>query len=300
MKNITVTAVQEKAKRNMMNTTKYKDVMQCLHVVCGYDFMKEYTILEVSGHMTYNSIMSVVPKMERPSKIVVLFVNEDYYGEGTENLYYAELHEDDKKFHRCEGTTINHYRGIDNPYSVGGMEKIRKEAYRAYVIIQDDKYLCERKRQSLDCMERLKYNIANNRNRNKAYVYLDMRGSEYDKSGYDIAIVREEYRRRTRNLKAERAKADADKYDTSAATEDIAAKIKQITDKCTEIFKNPTYEKIIAIDNISYHLRILFSYYKNHCERIKDRTYSSVGAIKTRIDLMNNEITSMNEILDRI
>lgn len=299
MKNITVTATQEKAKRNMINTTKYKDVMQGLHVVCGYDFMKEYTILEVSGHMTYSSIMSVVPNMERLSKIVVLFVGRGRYGIN-EKLYYAELHDNDKRFYRCEGTTINHYNGIMNPYGVTDMERIRKEAYRAYVIIQDNKYLCEGKRQSLDCMERLKYNIANNRNHNKVYIYLDMRESKYDKSGYDIAIVREEYRRRTRNLKAERAKADADRYDASAATEDIAAKIKQIMDKCTEIFKYPTYEKIIAINNISWHLRNLFSYYKDHCERIKDRTYSSVGAIQTRIDLMNNEIISINEILDRI
>lgn len=300
MKNIAVTATQKKAKRNMMDTTKYKDVMQCLHVVCGYDFMKEYTILEVSGHMTYNSIMSVVPNMERPSKIVVLFVNKDRCEKGRENLYYAEPHDNDKRFYRYEETTINHYRGINNPYGVGDMEEIRKKASRAYVIIQDDKYLCERKRQLLDHMERLKYNIANNRNHNKAYIYLDMRESKYDKSGYNIAIVREEYRRRTHNLKAERAKADADRYDASAATEDIAAKIKQITDKCAEIFKSPTYEKIIAIDNISWHLRALFSYYKDHCKRIKDRTYSSVGAIQTRIDLMNNEITSINERLDRI
>lgn len=300
MKNIAVTAVQEKAKRNMMQTTKYKNVMQGLHVICGYDFMKEYTILEVSGHMTYNSIMSVIPNMERPSKIVVLFVGKDYCGGIHEELYYAELHDNDKKFYRCEGTTINHYNGINNPYGATDMEKIRKEAYRAYVIIQDNKYLCEGKRQSLDCMERLKYNIANNKNRNKAYVYLDMRESKYDKSGYNIAIVKEEYQRRVRILKAERAKADADRYDASAAIEDIAAKIKQITDKCAEMFANPNYEKIIAINNVSWHMRTLFSYYEDHCKRIKEKTYSTIGAIQTRIDLMNNEITSINEILDRI
>lgn len=297
MKNTTVTAIGKEAKKNMMSVSQYKDAMQCLHAVCGYDFMKEYTILEVSGHMTYNSIMSVIPNMERPSKIVVLFVGRGWYGD--EKLYYAGLHDNSKRFYRYEGTTINHYNGINNPYGVTDMEKIRKEAYKAYVIIQDDKYLCERKRQSLDCMERLKYNIANNKNRNKAYVYLDMRESKYDKSGYNIAIVKEEYQRRVRKLKSERAKADADGYDASVATEDIAAKIKQITDKCTEMFANPTYEKIVAINNVSWHMRNLFSYYEDHCKRIKEKTYSAIGAIQTRIDLMNNEITSINEVLKK-
>ena len=296
-------------KKELENLLSYdRKVLNLCHRKHGMDFCKPYEIIEGRGNFTYNMIRKLIPYTEGSCAAVMFLENQNKYRADYQKLFYVEIT-------GCGFESVDtmkgifDYRFIDDFWRKSDFEKARKNSEAHwFIVMQKHEYLTKRKTYIADLnVDRVRhkgygnsYTLMFDKRKDITYhaVYHGKRPSEadiVDKSGYIRWENVIEYKRKARAIKAERDKAKANAFDSAKETNEIGVAITDIRKRISEAVLSG--KSAMNIGEIMRKLGWLESDYRKHCNKVKDKEFQSVEAIKTSLKNMNDDITKIDSMI---
>ena len=300
-------------KNELNNLLSYSGkALQLCHEKHGMNFCKPYEIIEGYGNFTFNSIMKIIKQYAENNCEAVMFLeNKNRYRADYQKLFYVEIES-------CGFESVDtmkgcfDYRGIDDFWRKSDFEKARKisEAHW-FIVMQKREYLTNRKTYIADLnVDRVRYKGYGNcytlmfDKRKEVTYHAVFYGKTpsvnevLDKSGYIRWENVREYKRKAKALKAERDKAKANVFDCTKETDNIGVNIADIRKRISEAVLSG--KSANNISDIMWKLHWLEHDYRKHCNKIRDKEFQSVEAIENSLKHMNDDITKINTMIEKL
>ena len=308
--------------------TENKKAFQFLHNANGFDFEKEYFIAKLEGRFTYNMVKKALAENMTGDYTAAVMLKPDKKHYSNDRLYYIGLDQAAGKFEPLRNAFPYWEYQIDYFFSKGDFEETRKnKTDHIYIIAQKNEYLrTEKKSNSFDPNQRFRYIPSEYGEKcgdghgntwiNKITLML-LDGSakrvEYstyskyskdprpasvseviDKSGYLIAHRRRELKNAAAALRAEREKAAALAADFSEKEKEIKTGIDNAKLHLAEMalaIENDDDAK--ALDKAADSFRWLMFYYNRHNEKAANKQFSSIAAIESSLNDLQERINKV-------
>lgn len=287
-KTLTITATGKEAEKSLLNINRKS--LRFLHDTDGFDFETDHITIEATGTITYNAITNLLSEhFKADYKAVVMLYVTNARCNVDNGLHHGHIEHGTIDIDKDEHT---YGYGICSEYRKSDFEAYRKTCDKCFIIAQKESLIKRLVYKPYDYSERISVNAGN-----KHDVGYQTDKKAFDKSGYYTKFIKEDYARRVKAFKAERAKNAANTYDCTAETERIRTEIKRISNAMSELFTVPTVENIRKADNAMNRVKWLVNNFTLHERYIMEKSYSSINSIKRNIKDMENDITCINNIL---
>lgn len=282
--------------------TENKKALQMLHYVDGYDFTKPFDIYKGTGSFTANSIKKMIECSSdgvtpvSDNTVSILIKRSEHYNT---KLHYVKLGHSVFKTKFSNRYIHSWLFDVETFNTTGSFENTRKKTTDTYyVIVQKSEYLTEHhKEATVDLTDRC-FNIHRNYGRanftqNNNKFALDRGIDIFDKSGYYMPGVHSEYERRVKNLKSERAKVSADKFNYTTYLEKIANIKTEIKKYMLDAVAK---DELDVITNVSYSYRSLFRDIERFEKKAAEKTFTTIDNIDYSY---SNIIRDTNKLLNK-
>ena len=306
-----------------------------LHTIANFDWQAEFFAAEFTDKFTYKSLIKQITEITGGSidnyNIFLLYKPAlKEFSWRNEKLHIAEVCTDGimclKEDIRGGRYSMYHY-DIDTVYSKGDFEKIRKDTNTHYWLIIQAEALENHHTPIYENDERYKVGEFSTRDsKGKTYIYeytvkplhknyayksispnksgnmvynnveAAARYSILDKSGYRVDLIREEYARKVKKIKAERSAAAAAVWDNTEKCTEIEARIRKIMARIAELTAAPVHE--IPYRKIERCYTNLW-WTDSHLKALYKKEYSSMESIKRNIAYIEDYLTKAENELDK-
>lgn len=306
------TAETRQAQKNLL--AENRKALQFLHCAIGFDFCKPYTIIEGSGRFTLNTLEKSYTErgISTDNCEAVLFIkdNRRWYND---NIHVVRV----GGFIRFNIEKLPHlYKyNIDYYFTKTDFEKARKNyAEKFFLVVQSKVYVGNPiDEYKLDFTERMTLinsikwtNMSHTEGGFSSGIFKQ--GNQtvsltqhlniddpLDKSGYWIADKKDYYARRVKVIKANKARAAAEKYNCTEETKDIESKVEELKQRIIQLIQCGENSRV---SRVFYKYEWLCRDLKIHKQSIAENSYPSITAIKNKLDGMNNDYINIIKLIN--
>lgn len=290
--------------RNLL--TANRKALQGLHAIANMDFQQPFTIIELTGKFTYNSIMKELGKPDiDETNIFVLYKSTKQWNYG--KYYIARItngkFEVDRKTIKGYETAYG-WRWFDTSIGKSDFEENRKSERGHYFIIAQPIQSENKRKNPVYSYARFRLHYNKYTNRPEAATLYDKNGDLYydnyisgktfDKSGYIRTVDGKTvngYERRVAKIKAEKSAIEAGKYDNTADLRAIENRIGKLNAAIVENLMSgkPNYK---AIEKISRSI----GWNSGYLDRLKENKFQSMTEIQRTLEYLDKGLTEAESI----